>query len=67
MIFRNTQTLHHNIYHCQHHRHLKHHHHPYLYGCLSAALVVEADKAKAFALVRSSVNKYLIRLNISFK
>ena len=39
-----------------HHHHLHHHH---LNGSLGAALVVEADEAKAFALVRSSVNEHL--------
>ena len=40
----------------RHHHHYDHHH---LNGSLGAALVVEADEAKAFALVRSSVNEHL--------
>ena len=38
---------------------MSHHHHHHLNGSLGAALVVEADEAKAFALVRSSVNEHL--------
>ena len=54
-------------HHPHHHHHhlikscpiiLRHHHH-HLNGSLGAALVVEADEAKAFALVRSSVNEHL--------
>ena len=42
-----------------HHHHHHHHDHHHLNGSLGAALVVEADEAKAFALVRSSVNEHL--------
>ena len=54
-------------HHPHHHHHhlikscpiiLRYHHH-HLNGSLGAALVVEADEAKAFALVRSSVNEHL--------